>query len=102
MSKAKKARIKPIKNLISRIDDLYSKAAKGQWSHDPQYPMFIGHRHAVIRPRGDSLMFGITGPRRWDSTGKILEDDKLDATEAELTALLHNSWPRLRKLLLKR
>lgn len=97
----KKVRIEPIKNLISRIDDLYSKASKRPWVYDGDYEMFIGSRH-VVRRSGGNLMFGITGPRRWDSTGKILEDDKLDAAEAELTALLHNSWPRLRKLLLKR
>ena len=84
-------------NIVAEVDALYAKARPGKWRYNPAYPMFIGSRHVVERPSG-AIHFGITGPRKWKD-GKILEDDKQDAAEAELTALLFNRWPEIRRAL---
>lgn len=97
----KKPKLEPLRSLIAKIDAVYARTSKRRWQYDPEYEMFIGYRHMVLRPSGN-LNFGTVGPRRWDSNGKVLEDDKSDAAEAELTALLHNHWPRISKALRKR
>lgn len=76
-------------DVVARLPELRAvaeKATPGPWQHDAHYPMFIGERHAVIRPAGDAVILGIAGVLAYTPETKERRYDTRAANDATYIA----------------
>jgi len=80
---------------------LAEKATPGPWEHDAKYPMFVGERHAVVRPRGEALIIGLSGWISYNSETKKKTYDERAAADAPFIATARTFAPAAAKEIMR-
>lgn len=74
---------------LAKLKELAEKATQGEWKYDDHYPMFIGYRHAVIRPYGEAILLGITGVISYNPETRESKYDEQAANDAAFIAAVN-------------